>query len=764
MRRTANVLFVCGLLVLAYSFLSSSLSPLSTFDPAGDLPDRIDDVYLNFDSLRTDLGDYAWPTDASRKMSSAFASFRTMHFHAGIDISTNGRIGYKVLASRDGYVSRISVSPYGYGKMLHVKHRDGFTTVYAHLRGFSTDIEAYVREQQYKNGLYGLEATFDEAIFPVSKGEVIAYTGDTGVGPPHLHFEIRDESLNPVNPLLCPAFAAAITDTRFPEFQQVSFAPFDYASRIDGSAAPVVQNVHKRSNRKYTLPRVVHLNGSVGISVKGSDQNNTTWQRSSVYRYELHIDSTLLFTSTHDRFSAKETEQIAIHYDWSFVQSGEGRFQKLFLEPGNNLPLYSRLPERAGVLVSSSFTRGEHQIRIVASDIAGNASELTAVVVFDEPPSIDVRRIEERFVLIPQSSDDLQSVTIGSKLPGRKSWNLRTYDPTALASTADGYVLPIDPHSPRLIRVSALDNQGSQSYPIFFAPATSRSSNTSLTLKKEFLRDYLLVAITSHLPFTLRPSLWIIDKESKTLADINAADERTYVGTIPLNSVSGGTVRLEANGMVNETSVSAFDEFSLFPITPEEGGTIVVGNGEFTIDFPASGVYQPFYCRIEKSDGGYTVLPRDVLLNHGATVYYRSPATENPSARGLYHADQGGFDLLSKTQEEGVLKGRIRNLLGDFAIREDSTAPAISSFLVRISQGRLRLAARLHDKGSGVDAASIRMTLDNTILIAAYDPYDHRLEFDEPFSLPAGAHVARIEVTDRMGNGTSMAKTFHTSR
>ena len=56
------------------------------------------------------------------------------------------------------------------------------------------------------------------------------------------------------------------------------------------------------------------------------------------------------------------------------------------------------------------------------------------------------------------------------------------------------------------------------------------------------------------------------------------------------------------------------------------------------------------------------------------------------------------------------------------------------------------------------------MTLDNTILIAAYDPYDHRLEFDEPFSLPAGAHVARIEVTDRMGNGTSMAKTFHTSR
>src|SRR5512134_1440768 len=140
MRTVAHGVVLCSLLALAYSFLSSSFSPLSDYEPAGRLPDRIDDVYLNFDSLRTDLRDYAWPTDASRKMSSAFASFRTMHFHAGIDVSTNGRTGYKVFASRDGFVSRISVSPYGYGKLLHVRHPDGFTTVYAHLKGFSREI------------------------------------------------------------------------------------------------------------------------------------------------------------------------------------------------------------------------------------------------------------------------------------------------------------------------------------------------------------------------------------------------------------------------------------------------------------------------------------------------------------------------------------------------------------------------------------------------------------------------------------------------
>ena len=763
MRRATNLLISCGFCLLAYSFLSSSLSPLSNFDPSGDLPDRIDDVYMNFDSLRTDLGDYAWPTDASKKMSSAFASFRTMHFHAGIDLSTNGRTGYKVFASRDGYVSRITVSPYGYGKMLHVRHSDGFTTVYAHLKGFSPNLESYVREQQYKNGHYSLEVKFDQPMFPVSKRDVIAYTGDTGVGPAHFHFEIRDEDMNPVNPLLCPEFAAAVTDTRFPEFQQISFSPFDFASRVNGSATPVVYDVRNRGNHRYILPRIIHLNGSVGISVKGSDQTNATWQRSNVYRYEIYLDSTLLFTSTLDRFAAKETEQIAIHYDWSLVQSGEGRFQKLFLEPGNNLPLYSRLPERAGVFVTSDFSIGEHQFRIVASDFAGNTSELTGVVFFDDPPSFDVRKDEKQFVLVPQDSS-LRSIIVGSKLPGRKSWNLTTYDPSTLGSTPEGYILPIDPAGPRLVRIMARDDQGSQSYPVFFSSAISRSSNTSISLKKEFLRDYLLVTVSSHLPFSLRPSVWIVDNERKLLVDINAADERTYVGTIPLSSVAGGNVRLEASGIVNGTSVGAFDEFTLFPISPDEGGTIVAGDGEFTIEFPPYGVYQPLYCRIEKNEVGYSVLPKDVLLNRGATVRYRSPNAGNPAAIGLYHSDHGELDLLSAKQEQGVFTGRVRTLLGDFALREDSIPPSVSELRVRISGKRLRLSARLHDDGSGVDAMSIRLTLDDSLLIAAYDPYNHSIEFDEPYPLQAGSHLMKIEASDRMGNVSTAAKSFRTSK
>ncbi len=764
MRRTTHVLIIGGLLILSYFSLSPSLSPLSSFDPRGALPTWIDDVYLQFDSLRTDLSDYRWPTDAGRKMSSGFASFRTMHFHAGIDLSTNGRTGYRVFASRGGFVSRIFVSPYGYGKMLHVRHPDGFTTVYAHLQRFNAEIDSFVREEQYRKETYSLDLTFEEETFPVAQGATIAYTGDTGVGPAHFHFEIRDEHMNPVNPLLAPEFAEAVADNRFPEFQQASFSPLDHAARVEGKAETAVLAVRNPRRNVFTFPRMIHLTGAIGISIKGSDQTNATWQRTNVYRYELFLDSTLLFTSTMDRFSAKETEQIALHYDWTLLKAGDGRYQKLFLEPGNQLPLYSRLPERSGVLVTSDFPPGEHEIRILATDIAGNTSELSGRVFFDDPPAIDVTMVEQKFVLTSPSTSPLRSISVASKTPGSGRWRTTTYDPSTLASAGDGYVLPVDPESPRLFKILARDDRGSQSYPVFFAPRDSRSSNTSLKITKEFIRDFVVVTVSSHLPFTLRPSVWLVDGEQRNLLDLHASDERTYFGTFPLKGIKGGAVRIEAGSMVNGTAVEGFDEFSIFPITPEEGGSIVAGEGEFMLDFKAHGVYQPLYCRVEKTDDGYSVFPKDVLLNLGATVYYRPPQPADVSRIGLYYADAEGYGLLSTTMDEGMLKGKIRNLLGDFAVRADSLPPVISNISVRVSGRRLRFTARMRDAGSGISASRIRVTLNDQLLIAEYDPYAHLVKFDEEYPLSGGTHVLRVEAGDRMGNHSSQSKTFRLNR
>ena len=135
-------------------------------------------------------------------LSGNFGELRSNHFHAGLDIKTQGRTGIDTHASASGYVSRIKISHFGYGKALYIQHPNGMTTVYAHLEKFSPKIEAYVKKYQYKNESYTIELFPEKGVLNVSQDEVIGFTGNSGgSGGPHLHFEIRDASQRPMNPM-----------------------------------------------------------------------------------------------------------------------------------------------------------------------------------------------------------------------------------------------------------------------------------------------------------------------------------------------------------------------------------------------------------------------------------------------------------------------------------------------------------------------------------------------------------------------------------
>src|SRR6056300_549391 len=141
---------------------------------------------------------FSSPLEIPLILSGTFAELRSNHFHSGLDIKTQQRRGLKVKASANGFVSRIKVSHYGYGKALYITHPNGYTTVYAHLQKFSPDIEAYVKKQQYKKETFELELFPKAEDLKITSKEIIAYTGNTGgSGGPHLHFEIRDKQERP---------------------------------------------------------------------------------------------------------------------------------------------------------------------------------------------------------------------------------------------------------------------------------------------------------------------------------------------------------------------------------------------------------------------------------------------------------------------------------------------------------------------------------------------------------------------------------------
>ena len=215
-----------------------------------------------FDSIKTDLKDYMWPTDASTKITSSFAEYRSTHFHGGIDISTNGQTGYKVFAVRDGYVYRIRIMANGYGKMLYIKHRDGYYSTYAHLLTFSDDINSLARKEQYRLGTYAIDLTLDPSVAPVKKGDVVAFTGDSGFGPPHLHFELRDENLNPINPLLCENFM--VGDNIPPSIRRVMVTPLNASSWIDNSLRPKILSRFPGRKSHVRIPQTLRAHGLIG--------------------------------------------------------------------------------------------------------------------------------------------------------------------------------------------------------------------------------------------------------------------------------------------------------------------------------------------------------------------------------------------------------------------------------------------------------------------------------------------------------------------
>ena len=133
------------------------------------------------------------PLDIPLVLSGTFGELRPNHFHAGIDLKTKGQSGLKIYSVADGYVSRIKVSPTGYGKAIYIKHPNGFTSVYAHIMRYNDKIEAIVKKEQYAKKSFAIEIFPEPNQISVKKGEIIALSGNSGSSfAPHLHFELRD--------------------------------------------------------------------------------------------------------------------------------------------------------------------------------------------------------------------------------------------------------------------------------------------------------------------------------------------------------------------------------------------------------------------------------------------------------------------------------------------------------------------------------------------------------------------------------------------
>ena len=212
---------------------------------------------------------YVWPLEQPRALTSSFAEYRSDRFHMGIDLRT-GSIGKKVLAAGDGYVSRIRCSPYGYGKAIYIQLDDGNTAIYAHLNDFIPALNTYLRDTQHQRKSYTVDLYPDAKMFRIQRGQLIGYSGQTGIGVPHLHWELRDRGGAPINPR---ALGIEWPDNTAPRFRKVLLIPITPDTTINGDYLPVVLPVKRTAQGTYRAA-AVRVHGRVALGVDLYDPAN----------------------------------------------------------------------------------------------------------------------------------------------------------------------------------------------------------------------------------------------------------------------------------------------------------------------------------------------------------------------------------------------------------------------------------------------------------------------------------------------------------
>lgn len=335
-------------------------------------------IFLSLITLSLRSQSFISPLKIAPALSANFGELRNNHFHSGLDFKTQQTINKPIYAAENGYVSRIGVSPTGFGLSLYIDHPSGYTTVYAHLNSFSPQIAEYVREQQYLKESYQVTLFPEKDRFTVKKGEQIALSGNSGSsGGPHLHFEIREtKNQDPLDPLLF--IGKIFEDTRKPEIRGLAFYPVKGKGVVNNISDPTYINInHSKTGEALPFAKHIEAWGQIGVGVKAYDRMNGQNNIYGVKHIKLFVDSVLIYTSKIDRFSFEKTRMINSFIDFEEWRVRNSFFMKSYIEPGNNLPVYDKVINRGYIDIDQEC---DYKMRYELEDYYGNVLSYPFVV------------------------------------------------------------------------------------------------------------------------------------------------------------------------------------------------------------------------------------------------------------------------------------------------------------------------------------------------------------------------------------------------
>lgn len=351
------------------------------------------------------------PIDGRIYLSGTFGELRSNHFHAGLDIKTGGVEGKNVYAAADGWVSRVKISPWGYGNALYIEHPNGYTTVYGHLKELKGEIAEYLKGQQYQKQSFAVDLYLKKEQFKVIKSDIIALSGNSGSsGGPHVHFEIRETATQePINPLL---FGIQVKDLITPLIRSIRIYPAQNNSKIENKNT-ITKYALKGWGKNYTLKTkdTISIEGNFYLSINTVDKQNDSHNNNGVYQIELWVDSSIFYKHNVERLNFSTNRYINTLIDYAAYKEWSSRYQRTYISPNNPLAIYQEVKNK-GII---SFKDDKyHQIQYVVKDAEGNTSILNFIVLSSNPDSKDhqSKLVENIFKPLEQNSFNNEFISI----------------------------------------------------------------------------------------------------------------------------------------------------------------------------------------------------------------------------------------------------------------------------------------------------------------------------------------------------------------
>jgi len=717
----------------------------------------------------------AMPMKGELELASGFGDFRSNHFHAGIDYRTGGAVGKPVFSPVNGYVLRLKASYYGYGKVVYLKGDDGYIYVFGHLLDYVPRIDSVIESKQYALKRYFVDFELPKDSVRVSRGEHIAFSGESGAGAPHLHFEKRTGDNIPVNPLKS---GFPVVDKFAPVITGVTFHMTDDSSLFDNAARTASFDAVPNSG-KYSLTAAPYFNRPFGVMVDCYDKMKTDGMKQAVYDIALYFDSQLVYQATFDSLDYESRDAVRIEYDYfAAVEDKEPRVRRLYDLPGNNWRGSRGNGSSIGVFGLDNPSYGKHSLRVVASDAFGNSSEFETAFLWGPPGwlfNLDSSRATD-------SANTDFFFSSGANLAGfvfdSAEVILNRLDKWRRAIEA---VAKISPNGSLVVHAHGVSTATSTLklvlYPNGGIPIEDNlfngiqpSGTSKVRLRHELVDDGLLLTLYGELVFasTSRIELFADGKRIETVYPRFFSMQKQVVYLRPSRKLR----KVDRIDFVlsRDSNYPCFSDNSirLFVAGLDENEIIPVGD-KMEIRTGRKDFFSPAFIETYEqavppptrniNSNKFFIEPESILSRGELTLHLKLNATNTANiVAGLCRFDDEKkiWQWIETGRGDDSASGSTA-IGGTFATILDIDPPTISRLNVKhlgvVYQKRPRITMSVTDNLSGLaDDQNFLIKIDGEWVIPDFDPETTMLTVTPRTDLKDGEHHLSIEITDRLGH------------